>query len=249
MKKHYFICCTLFMSFASLAQRSVDLEVTLTKPATAELLPAADPFNLQATIKNNGPDTIKTTDTLALSFFLDGSTQPESVVINGQMVQVAASPVSQDIAPGASGNFNFQMSISNPPSAGAHDLCLEVIVLNRSADAVTDPTPANNKVCANVTFDFPTAVGNVKQQATTLSVYPTPASGNATVSINLEKSVPVSFTITDLSGRVVYSENKGTLPAQNNQFNINCSNLPSGIYMLHVSAGTQTFHQKMLVAH
>ena len=78
-----------------------------------------------------------------------------------------------------------------------------------------------------------------------LNVYPNPAGNEANVSITAENA-SVAVVLTDVSGKVVYSNNLGTVNGMKN-LNINTSNFANGIYMVNVTSNGTVTTQKLVV--
>jgi hypothetical protein len=78
-----------------------------------------------------------------------------------------------------------------------------------------------------------------------IAVYPNPTSQDITVGLELEESEKVEFTLYNLLGEAVYSEEvkegAGTVNKQ-----ISLSLLNDGAYILKVIAGTEIYHQKVV---
>jgi hypothetical protein len=67
-----------------------------------------------------------------------------------------------------------------------------------------------------------------------LNVYPNPAENEANISVSVENA-NVAVTLTDLSGKVVYNNNLGTVNGTKN-VTINTGNFANGIYMVGVNS-------------
>lgn len=78
---------------------------------------------------------------------------------------------------------------------------------------------------------------------------PNPANENATISYTLTEASDVVVTMTDVTGQVVYTENRGNQAAGVNQMNINTANLANGIYFYTVTANGVTATEKIAVQH
>lgn len=94
--------------------------------------------------------------------------------------------------------------------------------------------------------DDPT--GNVAEMTNTfgVNVYPNPANTSANVSFELNNDADVTITITDLSGKVVYTNEMGTVNGTQN-VSINTDALTSGVYMVNVSVDGTVSTQKLIV--
>jgi hypothetical protein len=72
-------------------------------------------------------------------------------------------------------------------------------------------------------------------------MYPNPGAGDFIIDFSDMPDRPVRLTISDLNGRVVYTD---ALEGERIQLNVD---LPSGIYMVTVEAGNKSFIQKLLI--
>jgi len=79
-----------------------------------------------------------------------------------------------------------------------------------------------------------------------LNVYPNPANTNTTVSFELNNEATVAVNVTDLSGKVVYTNNLGTVNGTQ-KMNINTDSFSSGIYMVNVTVDGSVSTQKLVV--
>lgn len=78
--------------------------------------------------------------------------------------------------------------------------------------------------------------------------YPNPFSVNSKVNYSLAAATNVTFTITDLTGKVVMSENYGQQGIGQHTISINGNNLESGIYYYTLTAGASKETRKMTIA-
>lgn len=72
-------------------------------------------------------------------------------------------------------------------------------------------------------------------------MYPNPSNGNFTADFSELQEYPVSFTINDLNGRIVYSNE---LNSDINEISVD---LPEGVYILSVHSGDKKFISKILI--
>ena len=79
-----------------------------------------------------------------------------------------------------------------------------------------------------------------------VTVYPNPANNAANVSIELTNDAAVSINVTDLSGKVVFSSDLGTVNGTQN-VQVNTSTLTSGVYMVNVNIDGSLSTQKLVV--
>lgn len=80
-----------------------------------------------------------------------------------------------------------------------------------------------------------------------LNIYPNPVRNNAQVNVKLDSDASVSYTIYDLSGRMIVNNNLGTYAKGTHTLNINTANLSNGSYIIRVQAGDKSESTKFLV--
>ena len=73
-----------------------------------------------------------------------------------------------------------------------------------------------------------------------VEAYPNPFNSTATISLNLWETASVSAVVYDLSGHKVQTIHQGVLPAGQNRFALNGSNLSVGTYIVRVETPTQS---------
>jgi hypothetical protein len=77
-------------------------------------------------------------------------------------------------------------------------------------------------------------------------VYPNPANASTTVAVEVANASEVAITIADLAGKVVYTNNLGTVKGTQ-KVNVNTEALNSGVYMVNVSVNGTVSTQKLIV--
>ncbi len=82
---------------------------------------------------------------------------------------------------------------------------------------------------------------------TALNVYPNPVNNEAKITFNAEESATVTVTVSDVAGRVVFT-NKMDVTVGNNTTEFNRGNLVSGIYFLNISSGKNTAVKRFSIA-
>ena len=80
-----------------------------------------------------------------------------------------------------------------------------------------------------------------------LSVYPNPANDEVNVSFNLSNEALVNVTVTDLTGKVVYSSKGENNVAGAHSIKINSSNFSDGVYMVNFKANNEVSTQKIVI--
>ncbi|HNW98186.1 MAG TPA: T9SS type A sorting domain-containing protein [Bacteroidales bacterium] len=77
--------------------------------------------------------------------------------------------------------------------------------------------------------------------------YPNPFSNTSVVTVNLSERANLTMSICNLVGQKVYETTKGTVNAGTYNFNIDGSNLSSGVYYYTIKAGDYSVTHKMIV--
>jgi hypothetical protein len=96
----------------------------------------------------------------------------------------------------------------------------------------------------------PTSVNEISAAGISIGQnVPNPANGNTTVNYSLVNGGEVTFTITDIAGKVVYTSNEGNKQAGNHAIGVNTENLSNGVYFYTVTVDGAGVTQKMTVAH
>ena len=79
-----------------------------------------------------------------------------------------------------------------------------------------------------------------------ISLYPNPASSNATLDLTISTPSIVSVQISDLSGKIVSTQDLGMLPTGINQTTIDSSQFKNGMYYVTVSANGTSLTRKFV---
>ena len=82
---------------------------------------------------------------------------------------------------------------------------------------------------------------------TTVSIFPNPVQGQATISFNVNGNAAVSYQVYDLMGRMVKSEALGSYTEGEHQVSVNMSDLSAGSYIMRVSQGNSSSCVKFVV--
>lgn len=76
---------------------------------------------------------------------------------------------------------------------------------------------------------------------------PNPASEFTNISLTMEKPADVTIEISNTLGQVVYTQSTKNLGAGTNNFRLNTSSYPSGIYLYSVTVGNEKMSKKLVV--
>ncbi len=93
---------------------------------------------------------------------------------------------------------------------------------------------------------FTTSINENTTDAVSALVYPNPATDVITLSLNLAKSENVTVTVTDILGKVYFTENLGALANGNHKLFNNISDLPAGTYVVTVKTDSGVATQKFV---
>lgn len=80
-----------------------------------------------------------------------------------------------------------------------------------------------------------------------LVAYPNPAKNQTTVAFELENNSDANITVTDMSGKVVYSEVIQNANAGKNEMTISTANFANGIYFLNLATSNINAQEKIVV--
>lgn len=107
-------------------------------------------------------------------------------------------------------------------------------------DSTGSSNTAENSIITNIqSFCSP--------QNSELKIFPNPATLSVEIESNLIKNYSVQIQVFDLIGKIMINETVNR--NQKNSFSINTAGLADGIYILHVSANTNSFSQKLIIQH
>ena len=84
-------------------------------------------------------------------------------------------------------------------------------------------------------------------ESITVSMYPNPVQGEATVSFNATANTNVNFQVFDLTGRMVMSQNMGRFTEGEQEFRINTESLSTGSYILRLNQDGNSSCVKFMV--
>jgi len=77
--------------------------------------------------------------------------------------------------------------------------------------------------------------------------FPNPFANETKVLFNLKEASNVSYTVVDLTGKVVANVNEGTTMAGDHEITIDGSSFANGVYYLNITAGESNVTRKMIV--
>ncbi len=80
-----------------------------------------------------------------------------------------------------------------------------------------------------------------------INVYPNPANANATVEVELQHENELSLSLYDLNGREVMMEYTSIMNGGKQIFNLDCSHLSGGIYLIKLQSGKGVASKKLII--
>jgi hypothetical protein len=143
------------------------------------------------------------------------------------------------------GTFVNDTLLSTTYNVGSNDRANGSVILTLTADPVA---PCMSRVSneKHILFDPCTGIEGIADQKFSLNIAPNPTGGIFTVSVNGAGNEKINVSVTDLSGKQVYStvENvAGNILIKQ----INLSQFPKGVYFVKVSKGGESKSSKLVV--
>jgi hypothetical protein len=221
--KKLVLSISLFIGIQAFAQK--DIRATLVSPANNGTIIQGEAFNLTARFKNIGVEDIPNTDTILLTFTLNG--QGIGITFaNGLTVQAFRVELPNGLAVGADTIFSLtNVNFPNIGSEATRPFCV-VALLRSDGSTIEESDLANNTSCSNLAFRF-TSLQELNAAANTVKVFPNPA--QSSLNINFEYNGGSSIKIFDMAGRVVKTVAEAT-----STNNINVGDLSKGVYMYEI---------------
>lgn len=240
---HKIILLSVFIiaSFTTNAQRYANITVRLDEPVIGDTLITDEPFMISATIFNNGPDTMRITDSFGFELVFDSS------VINfnfgsGPLPYIPMS--GNELVPGDSTVIGFNFTLFSGWPLGGTDFCAGLYCIN-VVDSLHDTLMTDNRSCALVTVDRDrTSVKNLSLPGS-VQVYPNPANGIANFDIQLAEPASVNIAISDVMGKTVIQHNKAVQNITKETISLSTGQLVPGMYFYTVTAGKEQVRGKL----
>lgn len=91
----------------------------------------------------------------------------------------------------------------------------------------------------NISGFSTSGIHSINSNVNSLNVYPNPSNTQVMVSLQLNNAAEVTYEVTDVTGQVVISAPAETRSAGQNNFTINTTNLPDGMYFLSIVSGNE----------
>jgi hypothetical protein len=242
MKKVLLTLAIALTANFTFAQRVADHSVRLNSPTANTKIRTGVSFTMNFTVKNNGPDVIKTTDTLIYVLGLNNVVYPNTA---------ALLPLNADLNAGDSVTFQVPNQQINGGNGANLTMCAYVILNNRELpDTIKDNVlGGNNRSCISIVYSG-TGIGEltaVNNNSFISNVYPNPASSEIFIEFNSSSNLNTVVNIYDMQGKLVNSINTVTENEGTQQIPVNVSELSKGIYTYTVSIDGKVSSNKFVV--
>ena len=151
---------------------------------------------------------------------------------------------------------NTYLDFDKPPYTSAHPVFGEVITGWEVVELIADvPVNSNNRPLTPVVINMiritqPLAINEFATEDTSFTIYPNPVTAESVVELTSKSTEMTVFSIMDVNGLVVNSQNiqvrKGINKINLSNFGIN--KLPVGMYFISISNGNGITHKRFLVS-
>lgn len=96
-------------------------------------------------------------------------------------------------------------------------------------------------------FDMSLSTGDIAENSMNINVYPNPAKDVANVNFELENNSNVTLTISDLSGKVVFTTTENNVAAGKNSIVVPTAGFANGVYTYSFVAGNTVITEKLVI--
>lgn len=251
MKHLSFLALTLsfaliFSAATAQTKRYIDLKVTLDTPYNGQKFMLNDTVYMDAVIQNLGPDTLRTTDSIAVyAISSDGNLE---VLIDGSPYFHVYG--NRKLAVGDT------MHIYRPfYKAGSKKLCIVVTPYTDSLNSIwygvanlLDTVYDNSTDCITLQIEPGTSVGQLSAGKLRVTSYPNPAASNVYFEINTPENATVKINILDITGRVVRASQYPALTQGEHTISMPTDGLADGMYIYRVEAADYSATGKINIA-
>lgn len=234
----------------ALAQRDIDLSVRLVRPAMGNSITSGDSLPVVLNIENLGTSTLSATDTIIFGFYLEGDPNKPLKTLDGR--SVLAVFTGTEVPVNTSGDIEFNFDPIYHELTGSKEFCVVAKAFSGSTDSIIDDNIANNLNCMSVQYiSSPTSlreINGAKSGGIVSGFYPNPAYGIVNFDLKMEKPGKVDILITDITGKAVINERKGTLLNGEHTIKVVTSQLPEGIYYYDIKIGDERARGKFAIS-
>jgi hypothetical protein len=248
--KKFVLLTALVASFSlsAVAQRTVSISLQIDEPVAGATITADTPYNYQLTLTNNGPDDIKTTDTIRLMLGINSQYFLQTLI---QM-----NPVS--IASGGTQAFTYPNAIISGGTAGTVNGCVFAVVFSRNqSDSINNSATGTINATNCKSYNYVIQSGNPTSKnrdytvhAFDFELYPNPVQQLLNVDYYLVnvKGIPetVHFEVFNTAGQSVHAIGVAPESIGRNNIQLDLGHLPKGIYFIKMTGGNEIFSGKFI---
>lgn len=227
MKKLFTLALGLLASASVYAQRDINMKAEIVSPTSTPTITPGVPADFTYVFANQGSETITPNDSI---FYQDAGFSSQ-----GQ-VRIL---FNRTVAPGDTVMVSHSWTFTNAPD-GPFNWCVTVAAVNRS-NAFNETDTTDNTNCLNVIFSGfdPNGIGDVLKVDTRitnkLDIVPNPTSSVINFDFVSINNSDVRLTITDITGKIVASQNLGQPQNGNNKYSFDASQLVNGLYFVEIA--------------
>ena len=98
----------------------------------------------------------------------------------------------------------------------------------------------------SLNFDPTIGINETTTEISGVSIYPNPSSSSVNLEMNIANPTEVSIQVTDLSGKIVATQNLGFLPLGKNQTTIQSASFNNGLYYVTISSNGTSVTKKFI---
>ena len=98
----------------------------------------------------------------------------------------------------------------------------------------------------SLNFDPTIGINETTNEISGVSIYPNPSSSSVNLEMNIANPSEVSIQVTDLSGKIVATQNLGFLPLGKNQTTIQSASFNNGLYYVTISSNGTSVTKKFI---
>jgi flagellar hook assembly protein FlgD len=95
-------------------------------------------------------------------------------------------------------------------------------------------------------FDPVVSLTETSAEVAISNVYPNPSTGETSIDYTLANAGVVNLNVTDLTGKVIYTINEGTVAEGTHAVSFDAANFANGVYYVTLTAGESVVTQKFI---
>lgn len=228
------LCLSLLCFPAMGQQRSCDLQVTLIEPADGSTIAGYAQFDIRVKVKNLGPDSLFAGDTLFYNLPTELVTVYHAHVLEQGMAPGTENHLLLDLLTNVNENENEELT----------NFCVTVRNDYFNTGAFVDPNLSNNRSCNEVRFSPTTGIQHLRLSKELYSISPNPTHSQLSVTLKNASFKPERLFIMSYTGRILRQE---PIHSVNRQFQIDLSQLASGVYLIGLPDSQGTLQLQRMV--